>query len=180
MSKSYMCFRPHKASCHLIVFFSCTSPINLPYSTGKKGKALLYRFIFFLLVCLKGPTHILAVKSDFPAHWANILNKDFLFYFLLLNNDFTDTGNRKAGRSERIKDSSLGRKSSFIKYKNEVYVSGTQGCCELALGHRWQSCSRITKNITKGSKSLTWPPSLYGKWIFHFQKTVLNNISKCI
>lgn len=22
---------------------------------------------------------------------------------------------------------------------NKVYIRGTQGCCELALGHRWQS-----------------------------------------
>lgn len=85
--------------------------------------------------------HILSVKSDFPAHWADILNNNFLFYLLLLDNDYTDTDNRNAGRSECIKDLSLGRKSRFIKYKNKIYVSGTQGCCELALGHWWWSCN---------------------------------------
>lgn len=40
----------------------------------------------------------------------------------------------QAGRS--ASDISLGRNPSFMKYKHTLYVSTTQGCCELALGHR--------------------------------------------
>lgn len=83
MSISYVCFRQHKASCHLILVLVCTFPINLPYSTGKKGKALLHIF-FVCLFALRLNEYSVAVKSDFHAHWANIFNNDFLFYLLLL------------------------------------------------------------------------------------------------
>lgn len=150
MSISYVCFRQHKASCHLILVLVCTFPINLPYSTGKKGKALLHIFFVCLFVCLEAQWILCSCQKWFPCSLGKYFQQWFSFLLTTIRNDYTELYNGSVGRSESIKHLSLGKKSRFIKYITKVYVSGTQDCSELVLGHRLMKSQLNYKKHKKG------------------------------